>query len=120
MKTNSLDMDSNEPARLTLADRTGSDFMTAFQQRYYDFSFPEEKTWTIDINGAVIDGNLDLSELTVDQVKVDFSVGDVSVVIGENTYGDYDINFAVGHLNIDVPDDMNVRIRYDGALRSMN
>lgn len=120
MKTISLDVNSNEPAILTLADKTASDFMTAFQQRYYDFKFPKDKTWTVDIDAAVIEANFDFSQIEIDQVKVDYSVGDVSVIIGEETYGNYDFNFAVGHLNIDVPDDMNVRIRYDGALSSMD
>ena len=119
MKTNELLRDET-PVKLKLRDNSNNEFQTSFQNRNYELILPEEVNWTIDVDGAVINSDLDFSRIKITNLDMDFAVGDLEVIIGEETMGNYNFDFAIGSLTIDVPDDQNIKLHVDGGLNSLD
>ena len=71
------------------------------------------------VNGGVNVVNLDLRELTIDDVDVDLGIGEATVVLAE---GDYRVTIdgGIGSLVIEVPDGVQARMGLSGGLGSMN
>lgn len=120
LNTHDFEITSTDVAELTLKESSSSDFVMAFQQKYFEMNLPEEQTWSLNIDAAVLDGELNLNDLKMKDVKIDYAVGDLEVLIGEETFGAYNIDFAVGNLVIDLPENENIRVYCNGGLSSID
>ncbi|MBI9013435.1 MAG: hypothetical protein JEZ08_14480 [Clostridiales bacterium] len=105
---------------LIVKDKDWDDLFNTFQNRKYEISLPNHGEWTFDIDGAVIDGMIDLSDLKVESFKLDYAVGDIDLFISDKTSGVYVIDFAVGDIMIDVPESVGVKLIVDGAIKSID
>jgi len=115
-----LNTSDTKPTELIVKDTNWEDAFNTFQNRKYEFSLPNHGEWTFDIDGAVIDGTIDLSDLKVESFKLDYAVGDIDLFISDKTSGSYVIDFAVGDIMIDIPDNVGVRLVVDGAINSID
>lgn len=108
-----------KPTELVIRDMDWEDVFNTFQNRKYEISLPNHGEWMFDIDGAVIDGTIDLSDLKVESFKLDYAVGDIDLFISDKTSGSYMIDFAIGDIMIDIPESVGVKLLVDGALNSI-
>jgi len=120
IREKTLNTSTTEPTALIIKDSEWDDFLGAFQNRKYEFSLPTQGVWDIDLDGAVIDGDINLSEIDVATFRLDYAVGDMNIYIGDYSTGSYNIDLAIGDIMIDIPNDMPVKMIIDGGLKSIS
>ncbi|MCH4890604.1 hypothetical protein EZV73_23685 [Acidaminobacter sp. JC074] len=118
-KTHTVKQDGNDFV-FDVRDKGSNDLGLFTSNRFYTLEVPPTGEWAIDIDGAVIDSNIELSGIDAKSVKIDFAVGDVFILIGEARASLYDIDFAIGNVIVDIPDDANVKVYYNGALSAID
>lgn len=105
-----IKVDSNEDFRFFNNETT-----------YYNLTLSEKIKWTIDIDAAAVDAYLDLSDLTVDRLKVDSAAGSIDVKIGvvdkEMTI---DVDAAASDMNFQIPEDVGVVVTKNDLISDDN
>lgn len=101
-----------------ISDNPSKDIMTPFQNRVYDVGLQEDVKWRINLDGAVFHTDLDFSNTHVEEFEADFAVGNMNVITS-NEPGNYYIDFAMGTVLVDIPEDKNVKIHVDGGISSL-
>lgn len=100
-----------------VSDHVKNDITTPLQNRIYNFGLQEGILWRINLDGAVFHTDIDLSQNDVEDFEVDFAIGNINLITSEYA-GSYNIDFAMGTVMVDVPEDGNVRLHIDGGLSS--
>lgn len=120
IREKTLNTSTSDPTELIIKDSEWDDFLGVFQNRKYEFSLPNQGVWDINLDGAVIDGDIDLSDLDVATFRLDYAVGDMNIYVGDYSTGSYYIDLAIGDIMIDIPNDMPVKLVIDGGLTSVS
>jgi len=102
-----------------ITDNPSNDITTPFQNRVYDIGLQDNVSWQINLNGAVLSSDIDLSMNQVEDFDLDFAVGEVKLITSGDS-GYYNIDFAIGTVVVDVPEDGNILIHVDGGISSLD
>lgn len=100
------------------------DMKSAFSvsNRKYEIEIPDDGKWALDIDGGVITGELDFSNVILEDLKINTGVLETDLIIGEKSEGVYSIDAGVGDINISIPEDedLGVKIKLDSGLRAVD
>jgi hypothetical protein len=107
-----------DPAEITLT--------TQGSKRYGYISTHQRSTWQLGINSdveldlevdiAVGDVTLDLSDLTIDNVRLDFGMGRADATLPQVNGAEVMVDGGIGTVTIRVPEDVGARIVLDAGL----
>lgn len=86
-----------------------------------NFYLSNNITWDIDGDIGAVDGDIDLRNLKVNNLDLDFGAGDINLLLGSNV-DNLNIDLEAGATNIDivVPEDLGVKVKLDGGLKQSN
>jgi hypothetical protein len=100
-------------------DVNSEGYMLVLQNRSYEVTLPEE-TMNFYLKGGLLSANVDLQDVTLEDLDIDLGVGDLNVYIGEEASGDYRIKVGVGDVMIDLPPNLGVQIIVKDGLMAKN
>ena len=77
--------------------------------------------WEININAGAVEGNLNLAQIPLHHLNLNFGASDLEIILGNNgRHGLVRINSGASNLKILIPETTGLRIRLDGALAKTN
>lgn len=78
-------------------------------------------SWDIKGDIGAVKGNMDLRNIKVNNIDMDFGAGDLKLLLGSNVPS-LNVEIEAGATNIDivVPKDLGLRVKLDGGLKSSN
>lgn len=97
------------------------DFNSNLRTHYNAFHLSSQVPWNIDVDTGAIDGNFDMSGLSVEKLSLDTGAANLTLTLGDKFSNPaVDINAGASKIDINVPADAGVRVRMDGSLNSTN
>lgn len=88
-------------------------------KRNYEIFLPKGGSWTVEVDAGVLNGDLDLSKVSVKELDIDAGVLDIEIAIGNKSEGDYSISAGVGDIFLSLPKSIGIKIDVDGGLKSV-
>lgn len=105
---------------LIIEDDHDIDIINNFQKRSYEIDMIENDEMSFSLDGGIILGEIDFSNVAVNGFDLDLGIGELDISFGQGSYGTYDINVGVGDIKLDIPQDIGVKIIKDGGLTSVS
>jgi hypothetical protein len=77
--------------------------------------------WILKINTGAVDGNIDLTDIPLQELDCNVGAGNMNFILGNNgSRSHVKIEAGASNITLQVPADMGVSIKLDGALSSNN
>ena len=98
-----------------------TNFKSHMKTHYSGFHLSNQVPWNIDIDTGAVDGNFDMSELSVEKLSLDTGAANLMLTLGAKYPNPVvDINAGASKIEFNVPSNAGVKVRMDGALNSTN
>lgn len=77
--------------------------------------------WQLNMNIGAVSGNVNLKDIMVEYINVDMGAGDLEMTLGkENNFTSLDIDAGASRITINIPEDVGIKIDFEGGLNSTN
>ncbi len=87
----------------------------------YNIELNNEIEWNINADMGAISGIIDMSELKIDTLDLDLGAGDIEMIFGDkNDFTQVNVDAGASNIEIDVPENVGVKINSQGGLRHMD
>ena len=100
----------------------GIDFIKRDNEGYkYFFKLNKDVTWAIDVDMGAVDAKLDMRDIPFDVLDIDVGAGQVDLYLDEiDESVSVSIDSGVSDIDIYVPEDMSVKLKYDGGIKDID
>lgn len=87
----------------------------------YSFKLNKDIIWDLDLDFGAVSGDLNLAEVPVKSLDLDFGAGDLHIILGTK-YEKTNVKIDSGASNLDItmPNDAGIKIKLDTALTKTN
>ena len=112
---------TNETVEVTFKEKMHTPVRNGFQGYNYSFALNKNLIWDIDIDMGAFNGTFDFRELILNDVDIDMGAGKAKMFFGDlSEKTDVKIDTGASDLELNIPEDVGVSIKYDSALTGGN
>ncbi len=87
----------------------------------YNFNLNKDVLWDIDLDLGAISGQLNLEEIAVKSIDLDFGAGNLDIILGnKQDRSNIKIDSGASNLTIVIPEEAGLKIKLDTALTKTN
>ncbi|MGF7056587.1 LiaF transmembrane domain-containing protein [Brassicibacter mesophilus] len=112
---------NNETASIEFKEKKHRTFPVTKKSYNATYNLSDNIIWDIDANIGAVNGKIDLNNIKAKSLDIDCGAGKLDIMLGtllENS--NIDIEAGATSVNLIVPSDLGVKIRFDGGLKSSN
>jgi len=113
--------DSGQQAKIIFKEKTKKINIGETKDYKASLHLSKDIFWNIEGDIGAVSGNMDLRDIRVNDIDLDFGAGDIKILLGNNVENlNVDIDAGATNITITVPEELGVRIKLDGGLKQSN
>lgn len=110
-----------EEAKIALKDRRNKINLKGNKGYKSHLTLSDKIFWDIKGEIGAVDGNIDIRNLRVNNLDLEFGAGDIDLLLGNNVQNlNVDIDAGATNISISVPKDLGVKVKLEGGLKQSN
>ncbi len=87
----------------------------------YNIKLNENVSWDVDIDMGAMDAKLDMRDIAFDDLDIDIGAGQLELYLDDiNENASISIDSGVSDIDIYIPEDMSVKLKYDGGIKDID
>jgi Domain of unknown function (DUF5668) len=87
----------------------------------YNFNLNKDVIWDLDLDLGAISGKLNLEEIPIKSIDLDFGAGDLDMILGNKyNHSNIKIDSGASNLTILIPKEAGIKLKLDAALTKTN